>query len=334
MGGARSEALPGGRRRRTTVLRLRRGEQGRLRGLRPGRRRSSRRSIDEAFLDVRGFERLVGTLTEMAVRLREAVLEQVGLPITVGVARTVPRQSGERVAKPNGLLVVPSSRELTFSDAPVERLREWASHRDGLCRGSRRRQVAVADESLLVCMLGRASGRHLHALAHNRDPRPVQARRRRRSIGGQRAVGSRRMSSEEIDVTLIALVDRVARRLRTARRVCRPSSCDCASATLSRATRSQTMPYATSHTYEILATAQGLLAAAMPMIDRQGLTLVGITTANLEDAAVQLALPFEGGRTARSTRRSMRCAIASAASRSPVRRCRPPARFEMPLLPD
>ena len=94
---------------------------------------------------------------------------------------------------------------------------------------------------------------------------------------------------------LIALVDRVARRLRTARRVCRTVVLRLRFGDFSRATRSQTMPYATSHTYEILATAQGLLAAAMPMIDRQGLTLVGISLTNLEDdAAVQLALPFEG----------------------------------------
>ena len=283
-------------------------------------------SIDEAFLDVRGFERLVGTPTEMAVRLREAVLEQVGLPITVGVARTkFLAKVASGVAKPNGLLVVPPSRELTFLHA----LPSGAALGVGRVTADKLRssgiktvgQVARLDESLLVCMLGRASGRHLHALAHNRDPRPVQARRRRRSIGGQRAVGSRRMSSEEIEVTLIALVDRVARRLRTARRVLRTVVLRLRFGDFSRATRSQTMPYATSHTYEILATAQGLLAAAMPMIDRQGLTLVGISLTNLEDdAAVQLALPFEGGRTARSTRRSMRCAIASAARPSPVRR--------------
>jgi DNA polymerase-4 len=257
-------------------------------------------SIDEAFLDVRGFERLVGTPSEMAVQLREAVLEQVGLPITVGVARTkFLAKVASGVAKPNGLLIVPPARELTFLHAlPVERL--WGV---GRVTASKLRskgiktvgQVARLDEELLVCMLGRASGRHLHALAHNRDPRPVQARRRRRSIGGQRAVGSRRMSSEEIEVTLIALVDRVARRLRTARRVCRTVVLRLRFGDFSRATRSQTMPYATSHTYEILATAQGLLAAAMPMIDRQGLTLVGISLTNLEDdAAVQLALPFEG----------------------------------------
>jgi DNA polymerase-4 len=257
-------------------------------------------SIDEAFLDVRGFERLIGTPTEMAVRLRANVREQVGLPITVGVARTkFLAKVASGVAKPNGLLVVPPARELTFLHAlPVERL--WGVGRvtaDKLrSKGIKTvGQVAQLDEELLVCMLGRASGRHLHSLAHNRDPRPVQARRRRRSIGGQRAVGSRRMSREEIEVTLIALVDRVTRRLRTARRVCRTVVLRLRFGDFSRATRSQTMPYATSHTYEILATAQGLLGAAMPMIDRQGLTLVGISLTNLEDdAAVQLALPFEG----------------------------------------
>lgn len=70
-------------------------------------------------------------------------------------------------------------------------------------------------------MLGQATGRHLHALAHNRDPRPVRRGRRRRSMGAQRALGRSRRSWEALDVVLVELVDRLARRLRAARRVCR-----------------------------------------------------------------------------------------------------------------
>ena len=257
-------------------------------------------SIDEAFLDVRGFRRLAGTPVEMAVRLRETVLAEVGLPITVGVAGTkFLAKVASGVAKPNGLLVVPPGRELAFLHAlPVERL--WGVG-DVTARKLRDRgigtvaQVARLDEAVLVSMLGRASGRHLHALAHNRDPRPVQPRRRRRSMGAQRALGRRRRSCEEIDATVIALVDRLARRLRAARRVSRTVVLRLRFADFSRATRSQTLPYGTAHTHELLATARGLLAEAMPTIEKQGLTLVGVSLTNLEDdAAVQLGLPFDG----------------------------------------
>jgi len=257
-------------------------------------------SIDEAFLDVRGFRRLAGTPIEMAVRLREAVREEVGLPITVGVARTkFLAKVASGVAKPNGLLVVRPDRELAFlHPLPVERLWGVGEVTAGKLRSRGIRtvgHVARLDESLLVAMLGRASGRHLYALAHNRDPRPVQTRRRRRSIGAQRALGRRPRSSEEIDATVIALVDRVARRLRAAGRVCRTVVLRLRFADFSRATRSHTLPHATALTHEILATARGLLAAAMPTIERQGLTLVGIALTNLEDdRAVQLALPFDG----------------------------------------
>ena len=256
-------------------------------------------SIDEAFLDVRGFERLAGTPIEMAARLRRAVQEEVGLTITVGVARTkFLAKVASGVAKPDGLLVVPVHRELHFLHAlPIERL--WGV---GTVTAEKLRsrgiatvgQVARLDEALLVAMLGRAAGRHLHALAHNRDPRPVERRRRRRSIGSQRALGRRPRSHEEIDTTVIAIVDRLARRLRSARRVCRTVVLGLRFGDFSRATRSHTLPFATAQTNEILATARGLLAAARPTIERRGLTLVRVALTNLEDdLPSQLALPFE-----------------------------------------
>src|SRR6266851_5481752 len=151
-------------------------------------------SIDEAFLDVRGMEQIAGTPTEMAVRLRSEVRERVGLPITVGVARTkFLAKVASGVAKPDGLLVVPPDGELAFlHPLPVERL--WGVgpvtanklHDRGITTVA---DVAQLAEAALASMLGCASGRHLHALAHNHDPRPVQVGRRRRSIGSQRALG-------------------------------------------------------------------------------------------------------------------------------------------------
>jgi DNA polymerase IV len=256
-------------------------------------------SIDEAFLDVRGLERISGTPPEIAVRLRDAVLERVGLPITVGVARTkFLAKVASGVAKPEGVLVVPPHRELAFlHPLAVERL--WgvgAVTADKLHeRGIRTvGQVARLGEATLVSLLGRASGRHLYALAHNRDPRPVQTGRRRGSIGSQCALGRSRRSADSIDTVLVGLVDRVTRRMRKAGRVGRTVVLRLRFGDFSRATRSHTLPRATAHTHTILSTARGLLAGAMPVIEREGLTLVGVAVANLDDdRAVQLALPFD-----------------------------------------
>jgi DNA polymerase-4 len=256
-------------------------------------------SIDEAFLDVRGLRRISGPPAEIALRLRREVLERVGLPITVGVARTkFLAKVASGVAKPDGLLVVPPGGELAFlHPLPVERL--WGVgpitarklHDRGITTVG---EVARLAETALVSMLGQASGRHLHALAHNRDPRPVQRGRRRRSMGAQHALGRTRRSFDELDAVLVGLVDRLARRLRAARRVCRTVVLRLRFDDFTRATRSHTLTEATAQTQTILATARELLATAIPLIERQGLTLLGVALGNLEDdGAVQLALPFD-----------------------------------------
>jgi DNA polymerase IV len=256
-------------------------------------------SIDEAFLDVRGLGRISGPPRDIAERLKEEVLERVGLRITVGVARTkFLAKVASGVAKPDGLLVVPPAGELAFLHLlPVERL--WGVgpvtatklHERGITTVG---QVAGLAEAALVAMVGQAAGRQLHALARNRDPRPVRARRRRRSIGSQRALGRRRRSPRELDAVLVAIVDRLGRRLRNARRACRTVMLRMRFDDFSRATRSYTLAQATTETDTILATARGLLAGAMPMIERQGLTLIGLSLGNLQDdSAIQLALPFD-----------------------------------------
>jgi DNA polymerase IV len=256
-------------------------------------------SIDEAFLDVRGMRRLSGTPTEIAVRLRRQVRERVGLPITVGVARTkFLAKVASGVAKPDGLLVVPPEGELEFlHPLPVERL--WGV---GSVTAAKLRsrgittvgQVARLAEATLVSMVGRAAGRQLHALANNRDPRPVQVRRRRRSIGSQRALGRAPRSHDDVDAVVIGLVDRVTRRMRAAGRVGRTVILRLRFDDFSRATRSYTLHWSTAETQMILATARGLLATARPLIERRGLTLVGVTVSNLDnERAVQLTLPFD-----------------------------------------
>jgi DNA polymerase-4 len=256
-------------------------------------------SIDEAFLDVRGLRHISGTPTEIAVRLRREVHEQVGLAITVGLAGTkFLAKVASGVAKPDGLLVIPAGSELAFlHPLPVQRL--WGV---GQVTAARLRahgltsvgQVARCGEPALVQMLGRAAGRQLHALAHNRDPRPVRARRRRRSIGAQCALGRRARAPAELAATLMALVDRVARRLRTARRACRTVVLRLRFDDYSRATRSHTLTEATARTATLVRVARGLLAASRAVIETRGLTLIGVALTNLCDRdAVQLALPFD-----------------------------------------
>jgi DNA polymerase IV len=256
-------------------------------------------SIDEAFLDVRGVRRLLGTPVEIAVRLRRDVRERVGLPITVGVARTkFLAKVASGVAKPDGLLVVPPERELTFLHSlPVEAL--WGVgavtadklHRLGIETVG---EVASVPEALLVSMLGRAAGRQLHALSHNRDPRPVQPGRRRGSIGSQHALGRSRKSPADLDAVLIGIVDRVTRRMRAARRIGRTVVLRVRFDDFTRASRSFTLTRPTAETQDVLDTARGLLATVLPLVERRGITLVGISVANLQnDLPAQLVLPFD-----------------------------------------
>jgi DNA polymerase IV len=296
-------------------------------------------SIDEAFLDVRGLERITGTPEEIARRLRREVREQVGLPITVGVARTkFLAKVASGVAKPDGLLVVRPAGELAFlHPLPVERL--WGV---GPVTSSKLRALGIATvgevarlpETTLVDMLGRVGGRHIHALAHNRDPRRVRSGRRRRSMGAQRALGRSYRSPADLDAVLVGLVDRLGRRLRAARRVCRTVVLRLRFGDFSRATRSHTIGEATAHTQTVLATARGLLAAAMPMIESRGITLLGVSLGNLEDeGAVQLALPFDRASALDAVVDDVRDRFGSDAITRAVLVGRDPG-LSVPLLPD
>jgi DNA polymerase-4 len=296
-----------------------------------------RLSIDEAFIDVRGMERIAGTAAQIAARLRAAVRERVGLPVTVGVARTkFLAKVASGVAKPDGLLVVPPERELEFlHPLPVEcvwgvgpatarRLQAWNVRTVG--------ELAALSETTLVAMLGRAAGRQLNALAHNRDFRRVEPGRRRGSIGSQRALGRGRHSPEAVDATLVSIVDRIARRLRTAGRVGRTVVLRLRFGDFERATRSHTLPFATANTQAILVTARALLATATPLIERRGITLIGCSVAMLEaDPPSQLLLGPEEALDAALD--AIRDRFGSAAITRAVLLGRDPG-FSMPLLPD
>jgi DNA polymerase-4 len=259
-------------------------------------------SIDEAFLDVTGLRRLRGDAVEIARRLRARVLDEVGIPISVGIASTkFLAKVASGVSKPDGLLVVPVGGELEFlHPLPVEKL--WGVGAVTAQKLNERglftvAQVANLDEELLVSMLGRGSGHHLHALANNRDPRRVDTGRRRRSIGSQRSFPRRALLRGDCEAILLEVVDGVCHRLRNADRVARTVVLRLRFGDFQQATRSHTMAQATSATTPILFTARQLLGAVWPEAERRGLTKIGISVTGLTDGrAVQLAFDFDDRR--------------------------------------
>ncbi len=263
-------------------------------------------SLEEAFIDVGGLERIAGSPLEIARRLRAEARERIGLPVTVGIARSKTlAKMASRAAKPDGLLVVAPERELAFLH-PLEVDRLWGVG-DATARRMRRAgietvgQLAELPEAAVVSLLGPATGHRLHAVARNRDPRPVRSGRRRRSFGAQSALGRWSGSQARLDVVLSGLADRVTRRMRAAGRIGRTVILRLRFGDFSRATRSRTMPVGSAATDAVLATARSLLAEAMPEIRRNGLTLVGLTITNLERglAGEQLELPLRDRSRAR-----------------------------------
>ena len=304
-------------------------------------------SVDEAFLDVGGLRRASGTPVAIAERLRADVRDRVGLPITVGVARTkFLAKVASQEAKPDGLLVVPPDRELTFlRPLPVRRL--WGVgavtaeklHTHGIMTVA---DVAELSESALGSMVGGAMGRQLYALSRNIDRRRVTTGVRRRSVGAQRALGrsGNTMSPNEIDVVAVNLIDRITGRMRAAGRTGRTVVLRLRFDDFTRATRSHTMPWATSSTAPILAVARQLVAGAAPMIAQRGLTLVGFAVAGIDrSGAQQLMLPF-GEPNRRAAGDDIDAAIDRVRRRygksalTPAVLLGRDAGFEMPHLPD
>jgi DNA polymerase-4 len=257
-------------------------------------------SMEEAFLDV---SEVGEPPVELAERLRREVREEAGLPLSVGVARTkVLAKIASRSAKPDGLFVVPPDQELEFlHPLPVERI--WgvgpATARKLNAHGLKTvGQAAGLTEAELMAILGKASGRYVHAIAHNREPRRVERRRGRRSFGAQRALGRRPRARADLQEALTDLADRVTRRMQKKGRAGRTVVLRLRFGDYTRATRSSTLPCATCEPGPIAAALHDLLDAAMPIVAQRGITLVGVTVTNLDGSgsAGQLALPlFEDG---------------------------------------
>jgi DNA polymerase-4 len=255
-------------------------------------------SIDEAFLEVGGLRRLSGEPSVIAARLRREVRERVGLPISVGVARTKHlAKIASGMCKPDGLLVVPIETELAFLHSlPVERI--WGvgpatSAKLHAARITTVGQMASFEPAELARFVGPGAAHHLHALAHNRDPRRVRSGTSRRSIGSQSAIGRGRHTEAYIDRTLQALVDRVTRRLRSAGRTGTTVVLRLRFDDFSRSTTSHTLTRPTDNTAVVLDVARRLLTQRLPEIRNRGCTLVGLTLSGLDGHGTQLMLPFE-----------------------------------------
>lgn len=255
-------------------------------------------SIDEAFLDISGLQRSYDSPEAVATRVRAEVRRRVGLPISVGVARTkFLAKIASAHCKPDGLLVVPTDEASFLHPLPIERL--WGVgkvtaqklHDRGIRTVG---ELAALDQQFLVDGLGPAAGRHLHAVANLRDPRPVRTGHRRRSIGSQSAFGSRPRTEAEIDEILTKLVDRVAHRLRDNGLRARTVTVRLRYGDFTRATRSRTLIGATDATAPLLATARTLMYDVWGQAVDRGLTLVGITLSGLDPVGTeQLLLPFD-----------------------------------------
>ncbi|HEX3829238.1 MAG TPA: DNA polymerase IV [Sporichthyaceae bacterium] len=258
-------------------------------------------SIDEAFLDVAGLRRLSGPPEAIGARLRARVRQEVGLPITVGIARTrfLAKVAG-RIAKPDGLLLVPPDREREFLDPlPIAVL--WGIGEATASRLTARGittwgDAAALPTDVLAAIVGAAAARRLRAVAGGQDSGRLRSGPRRRSIGSQTALGRRPRDAGQIDAILLAVVDRVMHRVRAAGCVGRTVVLRLRFDDYAAVTRSRALSTSTAHTATVLAVARALLAAARPMIEQRGLTLLGLALADVDrDTAVQLVLPWAAG---------------------------------------
>ena len=256
-------------------------------------------SIDEAFADVTGCAQLFGPPGEIARTIRSRVRAELGLPISIGVARTKHlAKIASQVAKPDGLVIVDPEVELEFlHNLPVELM--W-----GVGPATRARlaemdvttigQLAQSSPRSVERLLGRAIGRKLTALAWNRDPREIQTHRRAHSAGAQSALGRKPALERVFRPILNHLADRIAGRLRAKSRPGRTVTVRVRFADLRSVTRSITLPAPISTTTALAEIAVELVRGALAdHPDEKTISLLAISVSNLgDDPMLQLELPL------------------------------------------
>ena len=258
-----------------------------------------RLSIDEAFADVTGCERLFGPPVEIAKAIRRRVREELGLPISVGVARTKHlAKIASQVAKPDGLVVVDPGNELAFlHDLPVElmwgvgpvtkeRLADLGVRTIG--------QLARMPGQRLQRLLGHALGGKLTALAWNRDPREIRTHHRAQSAGAQSALGRKPAEESVYRPTLWHLADRIGTRLRAKSLAARTVTVRVRFADLRSVTRSVTLRASIAATAMLAEIAEELVRGVLAKhSSERTVSLLGISASNLQKSpVVQLELSF------------------------------------------
>jgi DNA polymerase-4 len=257
-------------------------------------------SIDEAFADVAGCTHLFGAPATIAETIRTRVRAELGLPISVGVARTKHlAKIASQVAKPDGLVVVDPAAELAFlHDLPVELM--WGVGPVTRARLAAHGVATIGDlaraaPGSLARLLGRAAERKLTALAWNRDPRSIETRRRAHSAGAQSALGRRPADVSVVRPTLRHLADRVASRLRIGSRPGRTVTVRVRFADLRSVTRSATLPAPVSATAILAEVAESLVHAVLARYPHERvISLLAISVSHLEAPPpdMQLELPL------------------------------------------
>jgi DNA polymerase IV len=257
-------------------------------------------SIDEGFLDVAGAVHLFGSPRRMAASIRERVRDEIGLPLSVGVARTKHlAKVASQVAKPDGLVVVEPADERAFLDPlpvgliwGVGQITEELLHQAGIDTIG---QLASTDSPILEHLLGATNGTKLASLSANIDPRQVESPRRAKSVGAQSALGRRRATPPLVRETLGYLADRVAGRLRGADQAGRTITVRVRFAPLRSVTRSITLPAPISATLTLTEVATQLAHAALgDHPSEQEITLLAVSVSNLcNQESLQLELELE-----------------------------------------
>jgi DNA polymerase IV len=256
-------------------------------------------SIDEAFADVAGSMRLFGPPGEIAKIVRTRVRSELGLPISVGVARTKHlAKIASQVAKPDGLVIVDPQTELDFlHNLPVDLM--WGV---GPATRARLAEAGVTTIGELARhspqsaqrLLGQAIGQKLSDLAWNRDPRQIQTRQRAHSAGAQSALGRKPATERVFRPVLLHLAERIAGRLRAKARPCRTVTVRVRFSDMRAVTRALTLPAPISSTTALMEIAVELVRGVLAdNRHERTISLLAISASNLgEDSFLQLELPF------------------------------------------
>jgi DNA polymerase-4 len=255
-------------------------------------------SIDEAFLDVRGARRRIGTGREVAAHLRTRIRDETGLTASVGVATTkFLAKVVSEMAKPDGMIVVEPGTELQFlHPLPVSRL--WGVGPATLAKLARIGAHTVGDvaalpDGALHAAVGKSTGAHLHALANNVDQRAVTPERVAKSIGAEATFPSDLHDREALHREIVRLADKVSARLRHAGHVARTFTLKVRFGSFETITRARTLPDATATSTVVAAVARELLA---PIDVHEGIRLIGISASQLgEPQPAQGVLVLDDG---------------------------------------